>query len=44
MTNLSSILKGRDITLQRKVCVVKAMFFPVVMYRYENWTMKKAEC
>ena len=44
MTNLSSILKGRDITLQRKVCVVKAMFFPVVMYRCESWTIQKAEC
>ena len=39
MTNLDSILKSRDITLPTKVCVVKAMVFPVVMYRYENWTI-----
>ena len=44
MTNLDSILKGRDITLQAKVLLVKAMVFPVVMYRYETWTIKKAEC
>ena len=44
MTNLDSILKSRDITLPRKVCLVKAMVFPVVMYRCENWTVKKAEC
>ena len=43
MTNLDSILKSRDITLATKVHLVKAMFFPVVMYRYENWTIKKAE-
>ena len=43
MTNLDSILKSRDITLPTKVCVVKAMVFPVVMYGYENWTIKKAE-
>ena len=43
MTNLYSILKGRDITLSTKVHLVKAMVFPVVMYRYESWTMKKAE-
>ena len=43
ITNLDSILKSRDITLPRKVCLVKAMVFPVVMYRYENWTIKKAE-
>ena len=43
MTNLDSILKGRDITLPTKVCVVKAMGFPVVMYRCERWTVKKAE-
>ena len=43
MTNLDSILKSRDITLQTKICLVKAMFFPVVMYRCESWTMKKAE-
>ena len=44
MTNLDSILKGRDITLPTKVCLVKAMVFPVVMYGRESWTMKKAEC
>ena len=43
MINLDSILKGRDITLQTKVCLVKAMIFPVVMYGCENWTVKKAE-
>ena len=43
MTNLDSILKSRDITLQTKVCLVKAMVFPVVMYGCENWTVKKAE-
>jgi len=43
MTNLDSILKSRDITLPTKVCLVKAMVFPVVMYRSENWTIKKAE-
>ena len=43
MTNLDSILKSRDITLSTKVCLVKAMVFPVVMYEYESWTMKKAE-
>ena len=43
MTNLHSILKSRDITLPTKVCIVKAMVFPVVMYRYESWTIKKAE-
>ena len=43
MTNLDSILKSRDITLSKKVCLVKAMVFPVVMYGYENWTIKKAE-
>ena len=43
MTNLDSILKSRDITLPTKVHLVKAMFFPVVMYGYENWTIKKAE-
>ena len=43
MTNLDSILKSRDITLPTKVCLVKAMVFPVVMYGCENWTMKKAE-
>ena len=44
MTNLDSILKSRHITLLAKVCIVKAMFFPVVMYGYESWTIKKAEC
>ena len=44
MTNLDSILKSRDITLPRKVRLVKAMVFPVVMYRCESWTIKKAEC
>ena len=44
MTNLDSILKSRDITLPRKVHLVKAMVFPVVMYGYESWTIKKAEC
>ena len=44
MTNLSSILKNRDITLPTKVCLVKAMVFPVVMYGCESWTIKKAEC
>ena len=44
MTNLDSILKSRDITLPTKVCLVKAMFFPVVMYGCESWTIKKAEC
>ena len=44
MTNLDSILKIRDITLSTKVRLVKAMVFPVVMYGYESWTVKKAEC
>ena len=44
MTNLDSILKSRDITLPTKVCLVKAMVFPVVMYGYESWTIQKAEC
>ena len=43
MTNLDSILKSRDITLPTKVCLVKAIVFPVVMYGCENWTVKKAE-
>ena len=43
MTNLDSILKSRDITLPTKLCLVKTMVFPVVMYRCENWTIKKAE-
>ena len=44
MTNLDSMLKSRDITLPTKVCLVKDMVFPVVMYGYESWTVKKAEC
>ena len=43
MTNLDSIFKSRDITLPTKVCLVKAMVFPVVMYGCESWTIKKAE-
>ena len=43
MTNLDSIFKSRDITLPTKFCLVKAMFFPVVMYGCESWTVKKAE-
>ena len=43
-TNLDSLLKSRDITLPTKVCLVKAMVFPVVMYGCESWTIKKAEC
>ena len=42
MTNLDNVLKGRDITLLTKVCLVKAMVFPVVMYGCESWTIKKA--
>ena len=44
MTNIDSILESRDITLPTKVCLVKDMVFPVVMYGCENWTIKKAEC
>ena len=44
MTNLGSVLKSRDITLPTKVCIAKAMVFPVVMYRCESWTVKKPEC
>ena len=44
MTNLDSILKNRDITLSADVYLVKAMVFPMVMYGYESWTIKKAEC
>ena len=44
MTNLDSIFKSRDITLLTKVCLVKAMVIPVVMYGCESWTLKKAEC
>ena len=43
MANLASIFKSRDITLSTKVCLVKAMVFPVVMYGFESWTVKKAE-
>ena len=43
MTNLDSILKSRGITLPMKICLVKAMVFPVVMYECEHWTIKKAE-
>ena len=44
MTNLDSIFKSRDITLPTKVCLVKAMLFPVVMYGCESWIIEKAEC
>ena len=44
MTKLDSTLKSRDTTLPKKVCLVKAMVFPVVMYGYESWTVKKVEC
>jgi len=44
MTNLDSVLKSRDITLMTKLCLVKTMVFPLVMYGYESWTIKKAEC
>ena len=44
MTNLDSILKSRDITFPTKVCIVKAMVFPVVMNRCESWSIKMAEC
>ena len=44
MTELDSILKNKDITLPTKVCIVKAMVFPAVMYRCESWTIKGAEC
>ena len=44
MTNLDSILKSRDITLSTNVCLAKAMVFPVVMYGFKSWTIKKAEC
>ena len=44
MTNLDSVLKTSDITLPAKVCLVKVMVFPVVMYGCESWTVKKAEC
>ena len=44
MTNLDNILKSRDITLLTKICIAKAMVFPVVIYRCESWTIKNAEC
>ena len=44
MTNLDSILKSRHIILPRKICIVKAMVFPIVTYECENWAIKKAEC
>ena len=44
ITNLDSILKSRDIILPTKVCIVKAMVFPIIIYRCESWTIKKAEC
>ena len=44
MSNLDSILKSKDITLPTKVCLVKAMVFSVIMYGYDSWTIKKAEC
>ena len=44
MPNLDSVLKSRDIILLTNIHIVKAMVFPVVIYRYENWTIKKAEC
>ena len=44
MTNLDSVLKNIDVTLPTKVCIVKAMVFPVVVYSCESWTLKKAEC
>ena len=44
MINLDTILRSRDITLPTKICMVKAMVFPVVMYGCENWTIKKADC
>ena len=44
MTNLDSMLKSRDIILLTKVCLVKAIVFPVIIYRCERWTIKKAEC
>ena len=43
MTNLDSVLKSRDVTSLTQVCIIKALVFPVVMYRYESWTIKRAE-
>ena len=44
MTNLDSVLNSRDIILLKKICIVKAMAFPIVMFRCESWTIKKAKC
>ena len=44
MTNLDSVLKSRDVTLPTKLCIVKATVFPIVLYRCESWTIKKAKC
>ena len=44
MVNLDSVLRSRDVTLPAKVCIVKAIVFPVIMYGCESWTIKKAEC
>ena len=44
MTNLDSVLKSRYMTLPSKICIAKAMVFPIVKYGYESWTIKKAEC
>ena len=44
MTNLDSVLKSKDVALLTKICIIKAMVFPVVMYGCESWTVKKAEC
>ena len=44
ITNLDTILKSRDVTMLTKVCLVKVMFFPAVMYGWESWTVKKADC
>ena len=44
MTNLDSVLKSKDVTLLTNICMVKSTVFPIVMYGYESWTIKKAEC
>ena len=44
MANIDSVLKSRDVTLLKKVCIVRAMVFPVVFYRCDSWTIKKTEC
>ena len=44
MTNLNRVLKSREITLLTMICIVKSIFFPVIMYKYDIWTRKKAEC